>query len=821
MNRINFVLFIMIIGWWSDLAAQKTWIGSVYDISTSRSLADTEVIMDATILDNSDANGTFQIQGSPGSEIMILLFHDDYKVLDTLIKLDDRIEEYAFYLEPLSEILSEVQIKARRKEIFAVRQLRDVEGTTINAGKKTEVVVLENITANLATNLSRQIYAQVAGLNIYEGSDGGLQLAIGGRGLDPNRTANFNTRQNGYDISADVLGYPESYYSPPTNAVREIQIIRGASSLQYGTQFGGLINFRINELPVKKHWAAKTIQTMGSYGLWDSYNQISYDRDGLIVNAYYNYKRGDGYRDNSSFQAHNAYAKVGYKFNESIQLTGEVTYYNYLSQQAGGLTDDQFDQNPRLSTRERNWFDIDWKLFSLRYDHQLSSDSKLSVNLFALDAARKALGYRGNAYNINENPILALDEKNPKGNYINPRDLIVGNFKNYGLELRWINEFTWKDKSSVLLTGLKWYDASNTSRQGPGSLGEDADFDFRNEDFPDYAAQSDFRFPNKNLALFTEYIIYLKESLSITPGLRLEYINTNAIGTYNQVVFDNAGNPIANNIFDEDRGLKRSFILLGLGMEYKPTQQFSLYGNISQNYRSVTFSDIRVVSPSFKVDPEITDEKGYTFDLGMRGRYGRSLSYSLGTFGVLYQKRIGIIFDDRANRVRKNIGDAIILGTELFADFDLLAGQQSKSQLKPFINAAFTYSEYIRSENQNVKGKQVEFVPMWNWKTGLSYRYDQLKTSIQYTFLSSQYTDAQNSEIAVRGDLRSGIIGEIPAYGVLDLSAQYEYRRFMLSAGINNLLNHHYYTRRATGYPGPGIIPSDGRNLYFGIGWQL
>ena len=28
----------------------------------------------------------------------------------------------------------------------------------------------------------------------------GLQLNIGGRGLDPNRTSNFNTRQNGYDI---------------------------------------------------------------------------------------------------------------------------------------------------------------------------------------------------------------------------------------------------------------------------------------------------------------------------------------------------------------------------------------------------------------------------------------------------------------------------------------------------------------------------------------------------------------------------------------------------------------------------------------------
>jgi hypothetical protein len=39
--------------------------------------------------------------------------------------------------------------------------------------------------ANKATNNTRQIFAQVVGLTINESSDGGLQLSIGGRGLDP------------------------------------------------------------------------------------------------------------------------------------------------------------------------------------------------------------------------------------------------------------------------------------------------------------------------------------------------------------------------------------------------------------------------------------------------------------------------------------------------------------------------------------------------------------------------------------------------------------------------------------------------------------
>ena len=122
-------------------------------------------------------------------------------------------------------------------------KLKDIEKDAVFAGKKSEVITLSKTDINLSSNNARQIFSQVAGLNIYQNDDAGLQLNIGGRGLNPSRTANFNTRQNGYDISADVLGYPESYYTPPSESLDKIQIVRGAAALQYGTQFGGLINF--------------------------------------------------------------------------------------------------------------------------------------------------------------------------------------------------------------------------------------------------------------------------------------------------------------------------------------------------------------------------------------------------------------------------------------------------------------------------------------------------------------------------------------------------------------------------------------------------
>ena len=135
--------------------------------------------------------------------------------------------------------MNEVNIQTEKDKNSGITRLKGVAGTNINEGKKSEVVLLNDLTANLSTNNTRQIHAKVAGLNIWENDGSGIQLGIGGIGLNPSRVTNFNTRQNGYDISADALGYPESYYSPSAELTERIEILRGAASLQYGTQLAG------------------------------------------------------------------------------------------------------------------------------------------------------------------------------------------------------------------------------------------------------------------------------------------------------------------------------------------------------------------------------------------------------------------------------------------------------------------------------------------------------------------------------------------------------------------------------------------------------
>ncbi len=98
---------------------------------------------------------------------------------------------------------------------------------------------------------------------------------------------------------------------------------------------------------------------------------------------------------------------------------------------------------------------------------------------------------------------------------------------------------------------------------------------------------------------------------------------------------------------------------------------------------------------------------------------------------------------------------------------------------------------------------------MLTFKSGLQLHLNKLGTSIQYSYTGEQFSDATNAVITP-----NGVDGLIPTYHIFDYTIKYEVSKFQFSFSVNNLLNTSYYTRRASGYPGPGIIPSDGRGYY-------
>jgi len=545
--------------------------------------------------------------------------------------------------------------------------------------------------------------------------------------------------------------------------------------------------------------------------LLTSFNSIGGTLGKFSYYNYFNFKQGDGFRPNSNFNARNYHGHFGYQLSDKTKITFEATLLDYLAQQAGGLTDSQFNENPLFSNRERNWFDIDWKLASLRLDHSFSAKTDLSLNLFTLDASRKALGFRQNRVDI-------IDDGNE-------RELLIDDFQNWGAEARLLSRYKLGQKDAVVLLGSKYYQAYNQQRQGAGPATTGADFRFVNDEFPAFPRKSQYRFPNLNLAVFGENIINLSDRFSVTPGFRFEYIKTSAQGNFTEIFTDLAGNVLESRVNEEDRDLERSFVLLGLGASYKLNNSVEFYGNISQNYRSVTFNDLRVINPSQEISEDLEDEEGFTADFGARGRFKDFLSYDISTFLLYYDNRISrnIVTVNDQNRVvnlTDNAGTALIYGLEMLGDWNVkrtFFETLEDVKLNLFTNLALTSSEYIKASEgiNNVEGKKVEHIPAINLRSGLNFGFKNLLAAFQYTYLSKQFNDPQNSppfpDSTAPG---AGIIGELPAYGIMDISLSYTYKKWKLETGINNVLNESYFTRRATGYPGPGIIPAEPRTFY-------
>jgi Fe(3+) dicitrate transport protein len=359
------------------------FVGRVTGGSDSTELPQTDLVLmpegsSAQTWVRSDATGRFRFEVAAAGPYSLTVFCRGYRTQTLALNLAPGMAPMALHLDLLEKALDDVLITVEASP-FGLRRMNSVEGTAIYAAKKTELIELALLTGNKSGNAARQVYAQVAGLNVWESDGAGLQLGIGGRGLSPNRTSNFNTRQDGYDIAADALGYPESYYTPPVEALERIEVVRGAASLQYGTQFGGLLNFVMRKPPTAEGLSGQSRSTVGSFGYLGQYTELGFIKGEWSGLGLYQFRRTDGWRENSGFDQHTAYTQLTWQPAEAHQLSLALTHMQYLAQQPGGLTDAGFDADPRVSQRARNWFAVDWNVASLRYEFTISPAARLEI----------------------------------------------------------------------------------------------------------------------------------------------------------------------------------------------------------------------------------------------------------------------------------------------------------------------------------------------------------------------------------------------------------------------------------------------------------
>lgn len=691
-----------------------------------------------------------------------------------------------------------------------ITRLPIIQGTDIFAGKKNEVINLSASTADLSTNNTRQLFAKVPGLSIWENDGSGIQTGIATRGLNPNRSWEFNVRQNGSDISSEVFGYPEAYYAPPSEALEKIEIVRGAGSLQYGPQFGGLLNYVTKKSLGDKAISMESTQTIGSFGLFNSFNAIGGSIKKFSYYAYVHQRSAQGWRENSAYRTRTASISMTYDFSKKWQLNAEYTNMNYLSQQAGGLSDLQFAADPRQSSRERNWFSTPWNTGSVQLTFTPSKTTQFTLKAFGVVAQRNSVGFM--------KAITITDTINTLIGSYNPRQVDQDFYNNYGVELRGIHRYQVLGNLSALSGGIRTYTGlTERMQRGIGSTGSDFDLSITSlQNQQEFATH--LNFGTQNIAAFAENMFQLTPKLSVTPGIRYEWISNTANGFINT----------SSTGLLEMQERNRILILLGIGAEYQVGKTANIYANFSEAYRPVTFSELTPAATTDIIDPNLKDASGYNADLGFRGSLFKSaLKFDVGVFQLFYDNRVGTISLNNAP-YRTNIGASLSQGVESYVELDVmkLMPQFSHLGLSIFGNYSYINARYTRWDNPalvndpnlSLVGKRVENVPQHMLRTGLTLKYRGFSSCIQYNYVSAVFTDAANSITANA----SSTTGQLPAYQIIDLNMTYQWAGiYQLRAGVNNLTNATYATRRAGGYPGPGILPGNARTFYFAIGLRF
>lgn len=691
-------------------------------------------------------------------------------------------------------IMPAIVVTASRP-MHVIGHMPALQDNVILTGKKTEVIVMDSLRANLAQDVERQILGRIPGAHFSETEGSGFPSnGVAFRGLDPTQSVEMNVRQNGINIAADLFGYPETYYTPPSEALERIDVVRGAASLAFGPQFGGVIDYVVRDGQPNTPPRFSSSMTGGSFGLVDSFSSLAGGTDKTTYYAFVQGRRADGWRPNSEYRQAAAFGRVTWRPTSMLTLGAEYTVFRNRIHMAGGLNDSAFAADPRASLRARNWLASPWNVAALRARFDFSHAVRLDNTLSLVDGSR-ALVWR----NEDGGP-AAPDLIDPQTGEPIPRELEDETFRTLTLESRLRADHALAGRTATLATGIRLSAVSGRRFEGgTGSTG--SDFDMR---LAQGSWETALRLGTTNAAAFAEDLVHLTDRLGVVPGIRVEQVRSTI-----------SGESDAATAFAPRR---QAYALSGLGLDYITTGSTELYANVSQAYRPILYSAFTPVGTTARIDPALHSSNGVNADFGWRGTLDDVLKLDVGAFYLWYGQRIGTRTGSDASGEFvevTNVGDSEHRGIESYVELDpfpLLGVPARAGALDLFSSLGYVDARYVSGD---FKGKRVEQAPRVLARVGTTYGVGRYSSTVQVSHTSASFGDANNN-VNPTDDATGGLI---PAYTLFDASVALRLAHDRhVTFGVNNLTNERYFTKRTAEYPGPGILPGTGRSVYLGAG---
>lgn len=743
-----------------------------------------------------DATGRYRLDGvaSGRYELRVTALGFEPLVRPVML-LAGVVSEFSLSLAPTIVSLSAIEVRGAAST-GTVRPAEQVTDMVVMAGARSEVLHVAGTAANLTEKNARQLFARLPGVFVYDMDGAGNQINVSTRGLDPHRSWELNVRQDGVLVNSDLYGYPASHYSLPLEAVERIEYVRGTAALQYGSQFGGLLNY-ITQAPDTSTTARPQLRTStGTNGLVSGFGSLRGAVGPVAYTFYVSARRSDGYRRNSESRYDAEYLALSLPLTRRLVLRGQVgrSYYRYRI--PGPLNDSMFRADPRAATRSRNWFSPDISVPSLRLDWRVSGATRLSVQTSAVLGVRNSVQFAGFA--------TTPDLRDPTSGEYAARQVDIDRFRSFTTEVRLTHDYRVGTVYSTLAAGVAYtHNDLHRRQQGRGTTGSDYDLSLSSGEFG-----RDVFYRTRNAAAHVENVTRLTPRWTLIPGLRLEHGRTHFEGRL--AYYDPAGVP---------NEVRHRFPLFGLRTEYRVDDDADLYSGWSQAFRPMILKDVLPENALERTDSALKDARGWTLEAGIRGRIAGRVRFDLSAFALRYNNRFGtVLMSDPGGAsylFKTNVGSSLTRGLELSLDLPLLLSR--RAAVSAFTATSFYDATYRQGsvasagQNRSIVGNRVEAVPRWISRSGLSAWLGRATGSVTVSYTGSSFADPLNAATPSS----NGAVGRVPPYTVVDLAGGGDVTTWLrLTGGISNVFDRKYFTKRPSFYPGPGIWPSDGRSVY-------
>ena len=694
---------------------------------------------------------------------------------------------------------------------------------------------------------------------VYGLADDGMgqtRMSVGIRGLQPRRTQRVLVMEDGIPIQPAPYVFSPLYYNPPIERIREVEVIKGSSSVRHGPQtMAGVINY-VTSRPRRTSPGGTVKVTGGSNRYASVFGELGgFGTESVRPQVQLLFKRGDGFRENNDFVQFNGTAKLQAQIDpdRSLYLKANVDYED-MNATYTGLTPYSLENDPDFNPKEHDQYRIFraslGAIYERRFNDRVEGTTTAYANVFDRPWWReKDVFVRADDYendNVNADPV-SPSTPGPLVR-VGISDAVEGDLQGpyFGNERRFyvagIEQSVDVDHEVFgLLSNLEvgarlHWERFRDDRKISDEVGVREGVFFRgNPSNPETLeiVGGSSTYETTALALFAEEEVQWGR-LRVTPGFRLEVFEQSQTDRLQGSIYRDKTSvvPLPSFGFNLDLGS----VDLGTGLR---DSRLWLFGGVHRGYTppsSATFQIIGFEPPSAQSETEdgfdLKAEKSWNTELGLRGRSGAA-QFEVAGFYLYVEDLVGgrTVF-------QKNLGVVESAGVETQGSLDLGALSGSLSNVLPQVDATYTYLQSTVVEGivpaalgtglTDISGNELPAAPNHTATVRLSKTLEDLGLSVYggMRYRGAFFTDLENLPVNQPGAPPShGERGPVSSVTLFNAGATYDVTDALrVQVTVKNLLDEVYVGSRLHSNPrqpdanlSTGIMPGPRRQANLSV----